>query len=142
MEKLWQEFEKLQEEFHKIIENYPILEEDFQKIYEEDLEEMEELLDKNDEYYLKKAISKLSDLNEYIKDMSLDTQNLFNEYDKLTKIWEELVIIKEISNDKLDKINNLSKKSSILINKQNYHDVKEAVNLIREAIKELKEYTK
>lgn len=142
MEKLWIELENLQEEFHETIENYPILEEDFNKIFDKDLKEIEELLDKNDEYYLKKAISNLEDLIKYIKDMSFDIKNLFNQYDKLTKIWEDLEIKKEISESKLRKINNLVRKSTDLINSHNYKDVKESINLFELAIKELKEYTK
>lgn len=142
MERLVDDFNKLQEEFHETIENYPILEEDFNNIFDKEIKEIEELLDKNDEYYLKKAISKLEDLIKNIKDMSNDIKNIFNKYDSLTKVWNSMKITKEISSTLLDKINNQVKKSHDLINNKNYQDVKEAYKLLNKAIEELKEYTK
>ena len=142
MENLINDFNKLQEEFHETVENYPILEDDFNKIFEEDISEIEELLDKNDEYYLKKAISKLEDLIQYIKEMSDDIKNIFKKYDELTTIWNNLEIKKEISSSILDKINKKVLKSNELITSKKYKDVKESYKLLNEAIKELKEYTK
>ena len=142
MDSLIKDFNELQEEFHETIENYPILEDDFNDIFNYDIKEIEELLDKNDEYYLKKAISKLEDLIKYIKEMSEDIQDIFNKYDSLTKIWNELEIKKEISSNTLDKINKQVKLSNELINRKNYKDIKEAYKLLNKAVKELKEYTK
>jgi len=142
MEELWGDFEKIQEEFHEVIENYPIFEEDIEKIFDKDIHEVEELIEKNDEYYLKKAIRKLEDLIEYIKDTSDNINKLYKEYDKLTDIWNKLEIKKEISQRNLDRINEQVKRSNELIIAKNYEDVKEAVNLFSKTIKELKEYEK
>lgn len=142
MDSLINDFNKLQEEFHETIETYPILEDDFNKIFDNDIKEIEELLDCNDEYYLKKAISKLEDLIKKIKEMSEDIKNIFDKYDSLTKTWNELEIKSEISSSLLDKINNQVKKSHELINKKNFKDVKEAYKLLNKSIEELKEYTK
>ncbi len=142
MESLIKDFNKLQEEFHEVVENYPILEDDFNKIFDKDIKEIEELLDKNDEYYLKKANSKLEDLIEDIKEMSEDIKDLFDKYDSLTKVWNELEIKKEINSRTLDRINNQVKKANELITSKNYKSVKEAYKLLNASVKELKEYTK
>lgn len=142
MNELIDDFNSLQEEFHETIENYPILEDDFNNIYDNDIKEIEELLDYNDEYYLKKAISKLEDLIKEIKVMSVNTKMIFDKYDVLTKIWNEMEIKKEINSKTLDKINNQVKKSHELIMKKNYDDVNNAYNLLNKSIEELKEYTK
>ena len=142
MDSLINDFNKLQEEFHETIENYPILEEDFNKIFDNDIKEIEELIDRDDEYYLKKAISKLEDLIKEIKVMSKDIKSIFDKYDSLTKTWNELEIKREISQTLLDKINNQVKKSHELITKKNFKDVKEAYKLLNKSIEELKEYTK
>jgi len=142
MDSFVDEFNKLQEEFHETIENYPILEDDFSEIYDNDIKEIEELIDRNDEYYLKKAISKLEDLIKKIKEMSKDIEKLFDKYDLLTKTWNDLEIKREINQTLLDKINNQVKKSHELIIKKNFKDVNEAYKLLSRAIEELKEYTK
>ena len=142
MNELIDDFNSLQEEFHETIENYPILEDDFNNIYDNDIKEIEELLDYNDEYYLKKAISKLEDLIKEIKVMSANIKMIFDKYDVLTKIWNEMEIKKEINSKTLDKINNQVKKSHELIMKKNYDDVNSAYNLLNKSIEELKEYTK
>lgn len=142
MDNLIKDFNKLQEEFHETIENYPILEDDFNNIFDNDIKEIEELLDKNDEYYLKKANSKLEDLIKNIKEMSEDIKDIFDKYDSLTKIWNSLIIKKEISERTLDKINKQVSKSNELITRKNYKDVKEAYKLLNISVKELKDYAK
>ena len=142
MDNLIKEFNQLQEEFHETIENYPILEDDFNNIFDRDIKEIEELIDKNDEYYLKKANSKLEDLIVYVKEMSEDIKDIFNKYDSLTKIWNNLEVKKEISQSILDNINKQVKLSNELIIRKNYSDIKEAYKLLNKSVKELKEYTK
>lgn len=142
MNDLIDEFNKLQEDFHETIEEYPILEEDFDKIFDDDIKEIEELVDKNDEYYLKKACSKLLDIIKKIKEMSQDIKDIFDKYDSLTKKWNEIEIDASIDPMLLDKVNKQVKKSNQLITSKNYKDVKEAYKLLSESIKELKDYVK
>lgn len=142
MDDLIKEFNYLQEEFHQTVHDYPILEEDFNNIFENDIKEIEELLDKNDEYYLKKANSKLEDLIKFIEEMSIDVKDIFEKYDSLTKEWNSLEIKKEIDSRKLSQINKQVQKSNELINRKNYHDVKDAYKILNNAVKELKEYAK
>lgn len=142
MESLWKDFEKLQEEFHETVEDYPMLEEDINRIFEKDIVEINELLDKNDEYYLKKAIRKLEDLIEYIEKTSDEIKDLYKEYETLTDIWNKLEINQEISEKVLDKINKQVTEANELIVAKNYQDVKKAIKLFQNAVKELKEYAK
>ena len=142
MDGLIDDFNKLQEEFHETIEKFPILEDDFNDIFDNDIKEIEKLLDKNDEYYLKKANSKLEDLIKEIKEMNKNLKNIFDKYDALTKIWNDIEIKKEISSNTLDRINNQVKKSNELIVKKNFKDIKEAYKLLSKSVEELKEYAK
>lgn len=140
MEELWQEFEKLQEEFHETIENYPLLEGDIDEIFDNDIKEIEELLDKNDEYYLKKAITKLKDLIDYIKDLSYKTDCAFKKYNQLAERWNSTEIKNKIDNQLLSKINSDILKSNELIQSKQFEDVNKAVQLFQDALKKLKEY--
>ena len=142
MESLINDFDKLQEEFHETIENYPILEDDFNKMFDNDIKEIEELIDCNDEYYLKKANSKLETMIKEIKKMSKDIKDIFDKYNSLTIIWNNLQIESEISEKVLNRINKQVKTSYELITKKNYKDVEEAYKLLSKSIEELKEYAK
>lgn len=142
MEKLWHEFEELQNEFHEVVENYPLLDEDINKIFDKDIKEISLLIDKNDEYYLKKAISKIEDLIDDIKEKSEKTEKIFQEYDKLAERWNNLKVTKMIDEEKLSIINKQVKKANDLINMKNYDDVKKGYDLFSEAVKKLEEYAK
>lgn len=141
IEEYHKDFEKLQERFHEYMHKYPLFEEMVDEIYEKDIKEIHEFLDKNDEYYLKKAIKKLENVNDYIKNTSLEIEKLYNEYDKYARIWNELSPL-NVSNDILDVMNEKIKKANELIKKTNIKDIKEANKIIASLIKEAKSYKK
>ena len=133
------EFDKLTEEFHEVMHDYPLFKEDIDKIYDIDIKELNELLDKNDEYYLKKAIDKLKDLIKYIKDTSESIDKEYENFDKLAKIWEEVKIVTD--DDKvLNKINDKVNKANKLIKSHDLKDIKEANKIMEELIKDIKYY--
>ena len=88
-----------------------------------------------------KAIKKLENVNDYIKNTSLEIEKLYNEYDKYARIWNELSPL-NVSNDILDVMNEKIKKANELIKKTNIKDIKEANKIIASLIKEAKSYKK
>ena len=83
MDYYYHEFEKLQEDFHEVMHDYPLFKEDIDKIYDVDIKEINELLEKNDEFYLKKAIRKLEDVIDYVKDTSTNIDKEYDEDDQI-----------------------------------------------------------
>ncbi len=128
-------FEKLKEEFHDAMHEYPLFTETIQEIEEKDIKEINELLEKNDEFYLKKAISKLNDLIQYIKDTSTSIKNEYDKFDKNALLWEK-VEIDNASEKELAIINDSVKKANILIKSHNLKDIKEANRIIETLIKD------
>ena len=128
------EFLKLQEEFHEVMHHYPLFKEVIDKIYDKDIKEINTLLDKNDEYYLKQAISKLKDLIQYIKDTSACIDNEYEKFDKLARIWEEKEIVTD-DNQFLDTLNNKVKKANELIKSHDLKEIREANKIMEELIK-------
>ena len=129
-----EEFLRLQEEFHEVMHDYPLFKEQIDSIYDIDIKEINELLEKDDEFYLKKANSKLKDLIKFVKDTSESIDNEYNKFDKLAKIWEE----KKITTDDekfLDKINSKVNKANILIKSHDLKEIKEANKIMEELIK-------
>lgn len=139
IEEYYKDFEKLQERFHEYMHDYPLFQEIIDEIYDNDIEEINELLHKNDEYYLKKAISKLEDVNNYIKKTSMEIDKLYREYDSYAKYWNEIGPL-NTSEDVLDDLNNRLKKANNLINSHNLKDIKEANKIMDTLIKEAKRY--
>lgn len=135
MDYYYKELEKLQEEFHKVIHNYPLFSEDIDEIEKKDIKEINELLDKNDEYYLKSAISKLKDLINYIKTTSESIKKEYDKFDKLAGTWEK-VILSNIDDKELSKINNEVRKANELIRSHNLKDISEANKILERLIKE------
>lgn len=132
MDYYYKEFSKLQEEFHDVIHNYPLFKEDIDEIDEKKIKEINELLDKNDEYYLKKAIDKLKDLIKYIKDTNQSINEEYSKFDKLVGIWEK-VNFTNIDEKTLSKINDEVNKANELIKSHKLEDLSEA-NIIMERL--------
>ena len=135
MDYYYKELEKLQEEFHEVMHNYPLFSEDIDEIEKKDIKEINELLDKNDEYYLKSAISKLKDLINYIKTTSESIKKEYDKFDKLAGTWEK-VILSNIDDKELSKINNEVRKANELIRSHNLKDISEANKILERLIKE------
>ncbi len=129
-----EEFKKLEEEFHDTMHNYPLFQEQIDSIYDKDIKEINELLDKNDEFYLKKANSKLKDLIKYIKDTSESIDLEYKKFDKLAKIWDEKTIVTD-DNDYLDKINSKVNEANVLIKSHELREIKEANKIMEDLIK-------
>lgn len=56
MEKLFEELSKLEEKFKDTVEHYPLLHSQVDYVFDKKVPEIEELIDKNDEFYLKKLL--------------------------------------------------------------------------------------
>ena len=139
IEEYYKDFEKLQEEFHENMHEYPLFEEMIDDIYENDIKEINELLEKNDEFYLKKAIQKLENINDYIKDTSKKIDKLYKEYDNNAKIWNEIGPL-NTTNDILNDLNSRLKKANELINSHDIKDLIEANKIMEKLIKDAKQY--
>ncbi len=131
------EFDKLQEEFHEVMHNYPLFNEDIKKIQDKDIKELNELLSKNDEYYFKKAISKLKDLIYYVKDTSTKIKNEYSKFDKLAKEWDTIRLI-NVSESELANINDKVRKANELIKKHDLNSLIEANKIMERLIKDNK----
>ena len=134
MDYYYKEFEKLQEEFHEVMHKYPMFSSDIEKIEEIDIKEINELLDRNDLFYLKKAISKLKDLINYIKDTSESIQEEYSTFSKLASIWEKIEL-SNVSERELNNMNNQVVKANQLIKSHNLKDLKEANKIMNSLIK-------
>ena len=130
-------FEKLQEDFHEVIHDYPLFKEIIDNIYDKDIKEIEDLVNKNDEYYLKKAIDKLERLINYIKDTSTKITLEYKKFDKLVSEWNKQEFI-DYSNEELDKINDKINKCNELIKSHDIKDIMEANNILEKLIKDCK----
>ena len=129
------EFEKLQKEFHEVMHNYPLFKETIDSIEKRDIKELNELLEKNDEYYLKKANSKLKDLIEYIKNTSTTIKNLYDKYDNLANEWGKIKLF-NVSDNELQMINDKVHKANNLIKSHDIKDLIEANRILEILIKE------
>ncbi len=135
MDYYYKQFLKLQEEFHEVLHDYPLFEETIKDIEEKDIKELNELLEKNDEYYLKKAISKLEDLILYIKNTSETIDKEYQKFDKLAKTWEK-TIIAFATDSELNEINRKVKKANELIKSHYLKDIIEANKILEKLIKD------
>ena len=131
MDYYYKEFEKLQEEFHDVMHDYPLFSEDIKEIEEKQIKEINELLDKNDDYYFKKAIDKLKDLINYIKETSTSIKKEYDTFDKLARIWEKTEINNKVD---LNKINDQVKKANELIKSHKLSDLVEANKIMNDLI--------
>lgn len=129
-----EKWEKLQEEFHDVMHEYPLFSETIEEIEEHELKEINELLEKHDEFYFKKAISKLEDLISYIKKTSTDIEREYTKFDKLASIWEKITI--HTSEKELNRINDKVRKANELIKSHRLKDLIEANKIMEALIKE------
>ena len=134
MDYYYQEFDKLHEEFHDVMHDYPLFSETIEIIEEKNIKEINELLDKNDEFYLKKAISKLKDLIIFIKDTSTSIKEEYNKFDKSANIWEKIEI-SDVSEKELSDINSKVNKANELIKSHDLLDLKEANKIMDDLIR-------
>ncbi len=137
MDYYYKEFAKLQEEFHEVMHDYPLFSETIRDIEEKDIKEINELINKNDEYYLKQANRKLSDLIDFIKNTSTSIKEEYQKFDKLASIWEK-VKITNVDDNELDAINSKVNEANRLINSHELKDLKEANNILERLIKDNK----
>lgn len=137
MDYYYHEFLELQKDFEKCLKDFPLFHEMIDEIYDNEIKEINELLEKNDEYYLKKAISKLQDVIDYIKKTSTNIDYEYNKFDKLAGKWEK---VRELSCDEkeLERINNSIMKANNLIKSHNLKDIKEANLIIEKILKSVK----
>ncbi len=125
------EFEELKKDFHEYLKKYPLFQEIIDDIFDIDIKEINELLEKNDLFYLKKAIGKMKDLIKYIKDTSLDIDKQYNKFNDLCNILDKI----NITNQDIDKVNNNINKANILIKSHNVKDLHEANQILEKIIK-------
>ena len=125
------EFEELKKDFEEYLKKYPLFSEMINDIFDIDIKEINELLEKNDLFYLKKAISKMKDLIKYIKDTSLDIDKQYNKFNDLCNILDKI----NITNQDIDKVNNNINKANILIKSHNVKDLHEANQILEKIIK-------
>ena len=137
MEYYHEKIKHLQDDFYDTLEEYPLFHEMIDEIYDRDIKEINELLEKNDEFYLKKVISKLEDVINYIKDTNRSINKEYDLFDKLSNRWQEIKI--NTYDDKyLDEINSQVDKANKFIKSHNLEDIKEANKIMQELIKKLK----
>ena len=138
MDYYYSEFQKLQEEFHDVMHDYPLFIETIRDIEEKDIKEINELLEKNDEFYLKKAIRKLEDLIKFIKETSTSIKNEYDKFDKLANSWEKIELV-NVSEEDLNIINNQVKKANELIKSHKLKDLALANNILDNLIQKVKQ---
>ena len=134
MDYYYKEFDKLNEELHEVMHDYPLFSEDIKELEEHEIKEINELLDKHDDFYFKKAIDKLKDLISYIKDISENIQKEYHTFDKLANVWEK-VIIKDVTKEELDAINDEVKRANALIASHDIKNLREANKIMETLIK-------
>ena len=134
MDYYYHEFQKLQEEFEQVIHDYPLFSEMIDTIEEKNIKEINELLEKNDEYYLKKAIDELERLIEFIKNTSESIKKEYDKFDNLAGIWEKITI-KNADEKQIIDVNYQVKKANELIKSHNIKDLIEANKIMESLVK-------
>ena len=137
MDYYYNEFDKLQDEFHEVMHDYPLFQEMIDEIYDKDIKEINELLDKNDEFYLKKAISKLKNIIDYVKKTSKEIDNEYDKFDKLARTWEKIKFV-NVEQSFLDNLNSKINKANELIKSHDLKDIIEANSIMEKIIKEVR----
>ena len=134
MDYYYKEYEKLQKEFHEVMHDYPLFKETIDEIEEKNIKEINELLDKQDEFYFKKALDKLKDLITYIKDTSLSINKEYEKFDLQAREWEKIKLF-NISEPELKEMNYQVKKANDLIKSHRLLDLKESNKILENLIK-------
>ncbi len=135
----YNEFLKVQEEFHEVMHDYPLFRETIDNIYDKDIKEINELIEKDDEYYVKKATEKLKVLINYIKDTNTSINSEYEIFDKHAKTWEKIKIVTD-DDSYLTKINEEISKANQLIKSHDIKEIKKANKIMEELIKDVKDY--
>lgn len=133
MDYYYKEFDELSKDFNEYLKKYPIFSEMIDDIFDKDIKEINELLEKNDLFYLKKAINKMKDLNNYIKDTSIDIDKQYHTFNDLCN---KLNKIKINNNQDINKINDNIKKANNLIKSHDINDLHEANKILEKIIKD------
>ena len=118
-----QKYLKLQHDFYDVLHDYPLFSEMIDSIFENEVKEINEFLEKNDEFYLKKAIDKLERLIDYIKKTSESINHQYTIFDTLARTWEQIELV-GVSEKEINMINDKVKKANELIGK---HDLKSLI---------------
>ncbi len=126
------EFEELKKDFEEYLKKYPLFSEMINDIFDKDIKEINELLEKNDLFYLKKAISKMKDLNKFIKDTSLDIDKQYEIFNDLCTKLDKI----NIKNQDIDKVNQMINKANTLIKSHDIKNLHEANKILEKIIKE------
>lgn len=126
------EFEELKKDFEEYLKKYPLFSEMINDIFDKDIKEINELLEKNDLFYLKKAISKMKDLNKFIKDTSLDIDKQYEIFNDLCNNLDKI----NIKNQDVDKVNQMINKANTLIKSHDIKNLHEANKILEKIIKE------
>ena len=126
------EFEELKKDFEEYLKKYPLFSEMINDIFDIDIKEINELLEKNDLFYLKKAISKMKDLNKFIKDTSLDIDKQYEIFNDLCNKLDKI----NIKNQDIDKVNQMINKANTLIKSHDIKNLHEANKILEKIIKE------
>ncbi len=137
MDYYYHELEDIKKDFYDTLHDYPLFQEDVDEIFEHDIKEVNDLLDKNDEFYLKKAIRKLKDLIDYIKETNKEIKKEYALFDKYAKEWENSYI-DSISQEELTKINSEISKANELIKSHSLKDICEANKKMENVLKRIK----
>ena len=136
-EKYYQDFLKLSDDFHDNMKNYPLFENMLDDM-DKDLDEINELLEKNDLFYLKKAIDKLEIINKFIVDTSKEITQIYHDYNDKSNEWSKLTIKEKTSKDLIDKANDYILKANSLIKEKDLNKIRRALTYLEDAIKLLK----
>ena len=136
MDYYYHKMEELMQDFEGTMKDYPLFSEMIDDIYQKDVVEINELLEKNDEFYLKKAIAKMEDLISFIKKMSTDITKEYEIFDKYAKEWEKTSFLSADSQT-IDKINSQINKANNLIKSHDLSDIKEANKIMERILKDI-----
>ena len=132
-----EQFQKKQDEFHEVIEKYPLFSEMIDEIYDKQIKEINDLIEKNDEYYLKKAIRKLEDVIIYIKDTSTKINEAYEKFDLMAKEWEHLDL-SNVGEKELELFNEQIKKANCLIMEHDIKSILEANRILNGILKKVR----
>lgn len=130
------EFEELHEEFEDTISNYPLFKEMIDDIYDKDIKEINSWLEKNDEFYLKKANSKLKEIIKYVKDTSTKINDLYQEYSNLASLWEKSSV-SSLNQGEIDKLNNQINIANEYIHKHDMDSIEYAIKVMKDVLKKV-----
>ena len=131
--------EELKKMIHENLHEYPLFQEDLDEIYNKKFPEIEKLLIKNEEFYIREAITKLDKLNDYIVSTSKEVDKQYDTFDKLARDWNKYTYI-DADEEIVARMNELSAKANRLISSHKLDDLREANRIMRDLISKAKYY--